>query len=89
MGRDVIREIAKRHGVSPEEVRAEMEQAIGQAFAAQAPKARKLWGEVAPDGTQPTPEEFISRVAHMAVQETERRKQGRGGAGKRRKGRKK
>ena len=86
MGRDVIREIAKRHGVSPEEVRAEMEQAIGQAFATQGSKARRLWGEIAPDGTQPTPEEFISRVAHMAARETE---QGRGGAGKRRKGRKK
>ena len=66
-----------------------MEQAIGQAFATQDPKARKLWGEVAPNGTQPTPEEFISRVAHMAVRDTERRKQGRGGVGKRRKGRKK
>ena len=87
MGRDIIREIAKRHGVSPEEVRAEMEQAIGQAFATQDPKARKLWGEVAPDGTQPTPEEFIFRVAHMAKRENER--QQRHSAGKRRKKRKK
>ena len=87
MGRDVIKEIAKRHGVSPEEVRAEMEQAIKLAFGNQDPKARKLWEKLAPDGTQPTPEEFISRVAHMAKRENER--QQRHTAGKRRKRRKK
>ena len=84
MGRDVIKEIAKRHGVSPEEVRAAMEQAIKLAFGNQDPKARKLWEKLAPDGTQPTPEDFILRAAHMANERQQRHN-----AGKRRKKRKK
>ena len=59
----IIHEIARRHGVSPEEVCAEMESAIRQGFHSQDTRAREAWAEIAPDGVQPTPEELIFRLS--------------------------
>ena len=59
----IINEIARRHGVSPEEVRAEMESAIRQGFHSQEAGAREAWAEIAPDGVQPAPEELIFRLS--------------------------
>ena len=68
---DIITEIAKRHGVSPGEVRADMEDAIEKAFRNPDPKVRKAWKAIAPDGTPPTPENLIFRIAFALTWENE------------------
>ena len=65
--RSIINEVAARNGVSPEEVRAEMEGAIGQAFQNRGRQKHSLWAELAPDGIQPAPEEVIFRLAALVM----------------------
>lgn len=59
----IINEVAIRHGASPEEVRAGIEDAIGQAFQRRNPANRRVWAEIAPDGVQPAPEDVVFRLA--------------------------
>ena len=65
--RSIINEVAMRNGVSPEEVRAEMENAIGLAFQNQGRERQGVWAELAPDGVQPAPEDVIFRLAAMVM----------------------
>ena len=54
-----IKEIAKREGISPDIVYAEMQRAINLGYSNQDPTVQMYWNEIAPDGETPTPEKVI------------------------------
>ena len=55
-----LKAVAKKHGVSVEEVRWEIEQAISAAKESQEEKAVRFWSAVPHKGERPTPEEVIA-----------------------------
>ena len=57
--KEIIEQIAYNHRTTPEEVEAEMRNAIRAAMAADEPKAQALWKQLAPDGKEPSIERFI------------------------------
>ena len=62
----VIKKVAKAHGVSVKEVREEMQKAIRAGRESSDPNAQAMWNRLFPDGKEPTPEEFILKVATLA-----------------------
>ena len=62
----VIKKVAKAHGVSEKEVREEMQKAIRAGRESSDPNAQAMWNRLFPDGKEPTPEEFILKVATLA-----------------------
>lgn len=56
---DVIKKVAKTHGVTANEVKNEMICAINFAKENPDPKVQETWNRLFPDGKEPTPEEFI------------------------------
>ncbi len=63
---NVIKRVAKAHGVSVKEVREEMQKAIRAGRESSDPNAQAMWNRLFPDGKEPTPEEFILKVATLA-----------------------
>lgn len=61
--KQIIRQIARENGVTPEQVEADMKEAIREAMTSTAasddPVAKELWKQLAPDGKEPTIEEFL------------------------------
>ena len=57
----LIKQIAKKHGVSPKQVEKDMKQAIRIAMLNrnQSLESQALWDKLSPDGSEPTVEEFI------------------------------
>ena len=66
--KNIIKQVAKEHGVSVAEVRREMEFAIEQAYNTDDPEKRKefqkLFGK-----KKPTPEEFINKTSKTLLKE--------------------
>ena len=58
--KEIIRQIAKQHGVTPEQVEADMKEAIRVGMASTDPHAQKLWKQIAPDGKEPSIETFLN-----------------------------
>ncbi|MBE6811076.1 MAG: hypothetical protein E7521_08500 [Ruminococcaceae bacterium] len=58
----IIRQIAKEHGVSPEEVKRDMQYAIKEAMKSTDPIARAHWAKISPNGKEPTIEQFLTYV---------------------------
>lgn len=69
---DVIKMVAKQHGVSKAEVRREMELAIADARDNPDPDAQAYFTELFGDRT-PTPEEFMKKVSKVAKKQTRKR----------------
>lgn len=61
--KDIIRQIAMQHGVTPEQVEADMKEAIKTAMASTDPQAQELWKQIAPDGKEPSIETFLNFCA--------------------------
>ena len=57
--RKIIRKIAKEYGVSPKEVKAEMEQAFSIGMSSSSPAVRKNWEKIAPNGKIPSIDTFL------------------------------
>lgn len=59
--RSVYRKIARKNGVSAKEVREEMQKAIDAAWDNPDKTAKNIFlqNQIKPDGSKPTPEEFI------------------------------
>ena len=55
----IIKQIAKKEGVSPEVVYEEMQKAISEGYFNPDPEVQKYWRKIAPDGNMPTPEKVI------------------------------
>lgn len=59
----IIRQIAREQGVTPKEVEADMKEAIRAAMSSTDPVAQEVWKQLAPDGKEPTIEEFLKFCA--------------------------
>ena len=64
----IIGQIAKEHGVSYDEVYADMKEAILEGFHSKDPEARKLWSQIEIAGDEPTPEEVIMALTLMLTE---------------------
>lgn len=60
--RQAIRETARRSGISKAQCRADMKEAIDEAWKTTDPAARAHWAQLFPSGKKPTVEEFIARL---------------------------
>lgn len=65
MNRKILKKIAKEHGVTVEEVRRDMQEAINEAYKNPTTEAQS----VPRKGDVPTPEEFIKYVADTIKKE--------------------
>ena len=64
MNRKLYREVAKRHGVSVEEVKKDMQAAVDHAY--EKPSLRNLHTQgVFPEGEKPTVDEFIAHATRV------------------------
>ena len=46
---EIIKQIAKENGVSPDEVRADMQEALNIAKASASPEAENVWAQISPN----------------------------------------
>lgn len=56
---EIIKQIAKDRGISPEKVEEEMRNAICQAMATKDQQAQALWKQLSPDGKEPSIDRFL------------------------------
>ena len=66
--KNVIKEVAKAHKMSEQEVIDEMRVAIRAAMKSTDPTAQAFWKQIAPDGQEPPVERVIASISLM-VQE--------------------
>ena len=57
--RKIIRQIAKEYGVSPKEVKADMEEAIKMGMNSTSPEVKENWKKVSPGGQTPSIDTFL------------------------------
>ena len=62
--RRTIESIAKKNGMSPEEVEKEIMEAIREAMASPDPRAQALWRQMCPDGKEPDLDTFLDFVTN-------------------------
>ena len=63
--RSIIREVAKKNGVSYEEAYRDMQEAVSAAYHSDDPEAREIWSSVKIKGDEPTVEEFLEIASGM------------------------
>ena len=63
--KNIIKEVAKAHGISEQEVRNEMRVAIRAAMKSTDPTAQAFWKQIAPDGKEPPVEKVIASISLM------------------------
>ena len=72
----IIRQIAKKNGVTSKQVQAEMKEAIRVGMASRDPQANAIWKHLAPDGKEPSIDlvlKFcINRMQTQMMQEKQR-----------------
>ena len=61
-GEKAIIELSKMQGVSPDEIRREIQAAIDAGMASPEPAARAFWARMCDGGKAPTPEEVITAL---------------------------
>ena len=61
----IIKQIAKENETTPEQVLAEMQKVIDEAYSHHTPEADPLWNKMAPGGQKPTPEAFVAQLHRM------------------------
>lgn len=57
---EIIKQVAKVHNTTPEEVYAEMQIALDAAFQSSDPEVQKEWAKIPFKGNHPTPEDVIT-----------------------------
>ena len=60
----IIKKIAKENNMTLKEVEYEMQFAIREAMATKDPQAQALWKQIAPDGKEPSIEQFLEFCAN-------------------------
>lgn len=61
----IIEQVAREHGVSYDEVYADMKEAIRTGYHSDDPEVRKKWSQIHIAGDEPTPEEVIMALMLM------------------------
>lgn len=63
----IIKEIARKHGVSPNQVKLQMQLAIRHAMLNQntSDYAKNFWKKLSPDGKEPSVEKFCKAVSAL------------------------
>ena len=61
--KQILRTVAEKKGMTPEEVEQEMMQAIREAMASPDPRAQALWKQMCPDGKEPDLDTFLDFTA--------------------------
>ena len=61
--------IAKREGITPEEVKSEIGRAVSYAMKSSDPKAQRFWNNFPCEGDSPTVEEVIAYLAEKLSKE--------------------
>ena len=61
----IIKQVARAHNTTPEEVYSEMQIALDDAFQNPDPNVQKEWAKVPLSGNRPTPEDVIPFLAMM------------------------
>ena len=56
---EIIKQLARLHNTTPEEVYAEMQIALDAAFQSKDPEVKKAWAKIPFQGERPTPEDVI------------------------------
>ena len=64
---NIIRQIAKENGVSPAEVKKDMQEAIRVGMASPDPKVQAEWKRISPSGKEPSVEELLAYLTLKAV----------------------
>ena len=62
----IIREIAEENGVTPEDVRKDMQTALSEGFNNPDPQVRAIWEQIPRAGEMPTIEEFLLWASQRA-----------------------
>lgn len=62
---EIIKQVAKAHNATPEEVHSEMKSALEAAFKNKDPKTQKEWEKIPYQGAHPTPEDVIPAIVRM------------------------
>ncbi len=62
--KNIIKTIAAQNGVTPECVEKEMKNAIKEAMKSSDPRARELWKQLAPNGSEPDIDDFLNFCAN-------------------------
>lgn len=62
---EILAEVARQNGTTPENVLHEMQLAIDDAYDHHGKESQPLWDMMTFEGDRPTPEEFILQVAMM------------------------
>jgi hypothetical protein len=65
----IIKKIAKENGTTPEQVLAEMQKVIDEAYSHHTGEADPLWNKIAPGSQKPTPEAFVAQLHRMLGKE--------------------
>ena len=60
---EIIKQVARLHNTTPEEVYAEMQIALDAAFHSSDPEVQKEWKKIPLQGKHPTPEDVIPYLA--------------------------
>ena len=64
---NIIRQIAREHGVSPAEVKKDMQEAIRAGMASPDPKVQAEWKRISPSGKEPTVEELLAYLTLKVI----------------------
>ena len=65
--KNIIRQIAKQNGVTPADVKREIENAIRIGMASSDPIAQAHWRRMSPNGTEPTVNELLKYLLSKTV----------------------
>lgn len=68
----IIKQIAKREGITEQQVEKDMKKAIRLAMASPNPDAQKFWKQIAPDGKVPSVEEFLKAISIEVLKRTQK-----------------
>lgn len=66
----IIRQIAREHGVTPAEVKRDMQFAIREAMQSTDPIARAHWTKISPNGKEPTIDQFLKYTVGQVRSQT-------------------
>lgn len=61
--KSIIRRIAREHGVTPEQVEADIKEAIRFSMMSKAAGSQAFWRELSPDGREPSVDVFLKFCA--------------------------